>query len=67
MYFEKPTQVKFRPIFEGTELDTYIGGIAYQDRIICGHCGMVLKIENVGDMIEFPDWINLDKEICGDE
>lgn len=68
-YFKVPTQVKF---WDGC----YIGGIAYQDKIICGCCGGPLKISDVyefapdtleEDPIAIHDsWVDISHEICGD-
>ena len=45
VFFEKPTQVRF---WECAEQD-YVGGIAYEDKIICGCCGGILEIEEIYD------------------
>lgn len=42
-YFPLPTQVKFWDV----DGDHYIGGIAYQDYIICGCCGGLIPINEV--------------------
>lgn len=69
-YFEIPTQVKF---WEG---NYYVGGIAYQDYIICGCCGLVIHIngiyESAPDTLEEDpiivcnNWTDINSEICGD-
>jgi len=68
MRFETPTQVKYWD--EGY----YVGGIAYQDYIICGCCGGLMDIDEI---IEFGtdapegaivslDWIDIEHEIKGE-
>ena len=66
MYFEVPTQVKF---WDPSSIN-YIGGIAYQDEIICGCCGGIIPIEEVcefapSDIIPIItlDWVPVDQEI----
>lgn len=48
-YYEKPTQVMFIDINESYDRETpkIIGGIAYQDEIICGCCGSIFSIEEL--------------------
>ena len=64
-YFEVPTQVKF---WDGRS----IGGIAYRDGIICGHCGSVFKISDIyevapdtlkEDPIVVYDWVDISSKI----
>ena len=64
-YYEEPTQVVF---IENMEDDgsRKIGGIAYQDYIICGECGGVVKIEETEIVEELP-WCAISEEIGGDE
>ena len=71
-YFEVPTQVKFWD-YDGGH---YVGGIAYQDGIICGCCGGIMDIgaiyyfapENIKEpIVAFEDWVNLEEEIRGDD
>ena len=73
-YYEIPTQVKFYDINE----EQWIGGIAYEDYIICGCCGgkieicdLLTKAEDTGmnpDMViqELP-WIDINETIRGDD
>lgn len=76
-YFNVPTQVKFLDYdYEFAQGETeedrpFLGGIAYQDYVICGCCGGVSKIEELRNIdwldlnfTEF-DWINLSGEIIG--
>jgi hypothetical protein len=70
LYFEKPTQVAFWD--DG--LEKYVGGIAYQDEIICGCCGGVLSIEELYEdappdripVYSYPIWSDLSVDIAGD-
>lgn len=63
-YFEKPTQVNF---YE-RENDSWFGGIAYHDEIICGCCGGIQEISEFTDseIIENDCWVNISSEILGD-
>lgn len=74
--YEAPTQVKFFDSMEDGEL-TFLGGIAYDTKIICGCCGAVLDIEDViadaeeaglseEEAIEELSWVSLTEEILGD-
>jgi hypothetical protein len=64
-YYEEPTQVVF---IENMEDDKprKIGGIAYQDYIICGECGGVVKIEDTEIVKELP-WYTISEDIGGYE
>ena len=42
-YYMEPTQVRFWDTGE----QKYYGGIAYQDYIICGHCGNICQIAEI--------------------
>lgn len=48
LYFNLPTQVRFiepdRINLEEKSV-VFLGGIAYKDEIICGECGMAIKID----------------------
>ena len=73
-YYEIPTQVKFYDINE----EQWIGGIAYEDYIICGCCGGKIEISDLlieaeeidmkPDMLiqELP-WIDIDEAIRGED
>lgn len=85
-YFEEPTQVKFIDVNydDGTENPEphWLGGIAYQDEIICGCCGGVIELKELyADWRDFayknyPDidsplevyeyWVDISNEIQGD-
>lgn len=64
-FYEEPTQVVF---IENMEDDgpRKIGGIAYQDYIICGECGGVVKIEDTEIVKELP-WYTISEDIGGYE
>ena len=74
LYYDKPTQVKFLD-FDGGE-PYWIGGIAFQDIIICGCCGAIIEIsdlydeaEETGlgeDPIKVLRWIDINAEIKGE-
>lgn len=63
-YFERPTQVKF---YDGIN-HAWMGGIAYQDEIICGCCGGILKVDEFKDneIVAYDHWINISDEIIGE-
>ena len=42
-YYDYPTQVRFYDV----DGDHYLGGIAYQDFIICGCCGATIEISEI--------------------
>lgn len=42
-YYDFPTQVRFYDV----DGDHYLGGIAYQDVIICGCCGGTIEISEI--------------------
>ena len=73
LYYGTPCQVRF---YDGNNPDdiTWHGGIAYQDYIICGCCGLVLPIQEVIDdavvcgvhwdeaIVEL-EWVDISKDI----
>ena len=63
-YFEKPVQCAFRDVEGDYE---WLGGIAYQDKIICGCCGYVLDVNEYAeeDFHVYPNWCNIAEEIIG--
>lgn len=65
-FYESPVQVRFKDCEE----NSWEGGIAYQDYIICGCCGGIIYLEDIeeakGEIIEF-EWINISAEIVGDD
>lgn len=82
-YYERPTQVLFLDFESVTDITEirYIGGIAYQDEIICGCCGGIFSIEeliedydnyvvrnpflNAFPLIRPMSWIDISEEIIG--
>ena len=65
-YFEYPVQVKFKDEAMVENGEDYLGGIAYQDFIICGECGGIVRACIVSDMIELP-WVDINECIAGEE
>ena len=53
-FFNMPTQAKFLEPF--VNCPVYVGGIAYEDKIICGCCGSVFEIEEVYDECQVIGW-----------
>lgn len=54
-FFDTPTQVAFYDC----DADEYVGGIAFEDKIICGCCGAVIDIQDLIDTEEAAlenDW-----------
>lgn len=70
-HFDFPTQVAFWD----EEQESYVGGIAYGDEIICGCCGGVLEIEEVMEstpngiapIVPYDHWVNMSFDIMRDE
>lgn len=65
-FYEVPTQVKFIESADVVDEPHWIGGIAYQDYVICGECGGIIDLEDLEDIIELP-WVNITDEIVGDD
>ena len=59
--FVNPTQVIFR--LEGEE--AVLGGIAYNDKVICGCCGQAINLSEV-DLLCCLPWVDIEGEIRGD-
>ena len=65
LFYDHPTQVSFADLFDE---HAWIGGIAYQDEIICGDCGAVVNLEELYDdaaelgienpVVEWEDWVS---------
>ena len=72
MTFDMPTQVKFWD----EDTSDYIGGIAFDGKIICGCCGGVIDIDEYleysdpdvpsSEKIIPLDWIDISEEIKGE-
>lgn len=68
-HFDYPTQVKFWDDFG----ECWLGGIGYDDVIICGCCGGEVKIKEiygrapkeVVEPIQVHSWVNISNEIMG--
>lgn len=65
-FYEVPTQVKFIENADIVDDPHWIGGIAYQDYVICGECGGIIDLEDLADIIELP-WVDITYEIIGDD
>ena len=65
-FYDVPTQVKFIETADVVDDPHWIGGIAYQDYVICGECGGIVDLEDIEDIEEFP-WCDISDEIIGDE
>lgn len=73
-FYDLPTQVKFAD-FSDDELG-WIGGIAFEDKVICGCCGAVFEISDIydeadeigfeGEPIKILSWVSISEEIKGD-
>lgn len=75
LYYGTPCQVRFYDGLNPAEV-VWHGGIAYQDYIICGCCGMVLPIQEViddgvacglhwDDVIVELEWLDVSEAIRG--
>ena len=62
IFYEEPTQV----VFWDETLEEWVGGIVYQDFIICGCCGGVKKIDGL-EIHEYDTWNDISGEIIGGE
>ena len=80
-WFEVPTQVKFYDPYESEDenaaiLTNFTGGIAFEDKIICGCCGGVISIDELyegadedkftGEVIIPMEWIDISETIIGE-
>lgn len=67
--FDVPTQVRFYDV----NGDHYIGGIAYNDYVICGCCGGVIPISEIFEdapyevvpLFIYEHWVDIQEEITG--
>ena len=66
MNFDVPTQVIFQWREEADNSINYLGGIGYNDVIICGCCGAVIPLDDE-DLIAFApvEWIDISESIKG--
>ena len=65
-FYEVPTQVKFIENADVVDDPRWIGGIAYQDYVICGECGGIIELEDIAEIIELP-WVDITYDIIGDD
>lgn len=64
-FYDVPTQVKFIENPDIVSDPRWIGGIAYQDYVICGECGGIIELEDIADIVELP-WVDITDGIVGD-
>lgn len=74
LYYDHPIQVRYWD----TGLRTYVGGIGFQDFIICGCCGKKCEIDEIlAEAAEYDnlspdeaiiemDWIDIEEIIRGE-
>ena len=65
-FYEVPTQVKFLESEDVVDEPRWLGGIAFEDTVICGECGGVVELDDIADIVELP-WVSISEEILGDE
>ena len=65
-FYEKPTQVKFKECECYVDEPHWIGGIAYENFVICCECGATVDCSEIEEIIELP-WVDISQEILGDE
>ena len=63
-FYDVPTQVKFIENPDIISDPRWIGGIAYQDYVICGECGGIIELEDIADIVELP-WVDIAVDIVG--
>ena len=70
-FYETPTQVAYWDV----DGDHYVGGIAYQDAIICACCGGIMDINEiiefapcgVNPIVEYNHWLDISYEVMDDK
>ena len=65
-FYEVATQVKFIESADVVDEPHWIGGIAYQDYIICCECGSIIELSDIEDIVELP-WVSISDEVIGEE
>ena len=73
-FYDLPTQVKFADF--NSDEPSWIGGIALEDKVICGCCGAVFEISDIydeadeigfeGEPIQELPWSDISEEIKGE-
>lgn len=61
-FYNAPTQVRFIKSVDVVDEPRWIGGIAFQNYIICGECGGIVSLEDVENIEELP-WCDISDEI----
>lgn len=62
-YFINPKQIRFYLINDNKKIE--LGGIAYQDFIICGCCGAIIPIDCTKILEVYDNWVSLSNKIIG--
>lgn len=68
-WFEGPTQVAIKIVYPTEEVETFCG-IGYKDEVICGCCGDVFCVDELGEdgaVYKVLKWISISDEIAGGE
>ena len=65
-FYEVPTQVKFLESENVVNEPRWLGGIAFEIKVICGECGGIVELNDIADIVELP-CVNISEEILGDE
>ena len=53
-FYEVPTQVKFLESADVVDEPRWLGGIAFEDKVICGECGSIVELDDIADIVELP-------------
>lgn len=64
-FYEVPTQVKFIENENVVDEPRWIGGIAFENKVICGECGGIISLEDIADIVELP-WADISEAICAE-
>lgn len=64
-YFRKPKQIRFCLINDNDNEEIELGGIAYEDFIICGCCGGAIPIDCTKILEVYDNWVSLSNKIMG--
>lgn len=63
-FYEKPTQVRFLEKEYHPHGHYWIGGIAFEDKVICGECSAAIELNDIEAIVELK-WISISDEILG--